>query len=260
MSEERVQRLVFGEAAEDYDRHRPHYPDEVFSLLLARTEPDAVLDIGSGTGRVATSLATRGLPGHAVEPDPAMAVIARNRLPDTWTVEVTDFETCTAAGRDDWPLITCGQAWHWIDDDAGFAKAAQLLAPGGMLALFWNRPTFREDELRREMDEIYDRHAPDMRSSLRGRGTEPKGVLHGTVLDPPPPGFDSSERVVLSWEHTYTTDAWVGLLATHSDHRMLEPGARHELHQAVREAIDRHGGAFTLPYRVDLVLLVAGAR
>ena len=255
---DRPQRLVFGEVADDYDRHRPHYPDELFDRLVERTGADAALDIGTGTGRAAVALSERGLSGHAVEPDPSMAAVARSHLPDTWTVEISDFETCAGGGRTDWPLATCAQAWHWIDDDRGFRRAADLLAPGAPLALLWNRPAFHDDELRREMDGIYDRLAPDMRSSLRGREVEPKGQIHGTDLEVPPPGFATIEQHELRWERTYTRAQWTALLETHSDHRLLDPARRAELHDAVGAAIDRHGGSFVLPYRVELVLFVAG--
>lgn len=254
---ERPQRLVFGEVAADYDRHRPHYPDELFERLLDRTGARSALDIGSGTGRAAVALAARGLSGHAVEADHAMAQVARTHLPETWTVEVGDFETCAGGGRTDWPLATCAQAWHWIDDDRGFARAAALLAPDAPLALFWNRPDFLQDDLRQELDEIYDRLAPDMRSSLRGRGVEPKGRLQGTDLEVPPPGFAAVETDELRWERSYTRSEWVALLGTHSDHRLLAPERRQELHAAVGDAIDRHGGAFLLPYRVELALFIA---
>lgn len=256
MAEERVQRLVFGEVAEEYDRHRPSYPDELFDLLIDRARPDAVLDIGSGTGRVAAALSDLQLPGHAVEPDPSMAAVARDRLPGTWAVEVSDFEDCRAADRADWPLITCGQAWHWIDDRRGFARAAELLAPGAPLALFWNRPQFIRDDLRRELDEIYDRYAPAMRSSLRGRGAAPKGEIRDADIEQPATGFASVEEHRLHWERTYTTSSWISLLGTHSDHRLLDADLRDTLHHAVGEAIERHGGSFTLPYRVDVTLFV----
>lgn len=250
----REQRLVFGEIAEDYDRHRPHYPTELFDLLLARAAPDAVLDVGTGTGRAAQALATRGLPGHAVEPSAEMAGVARRHLPDEWTIEIADFERCRAADRTDWRLITCAQAWHWIDHDRGLARAHELLDDGGVLATFWNRPEFHQDALRHDLDEIYDRLAPDMPSSLRGRGTEPKGAISDVVDGPPPPGFDPVELVELRWEREYTTRQWIDLLGTHSDHRLLEPDHRRRLHDEVAAAIDRHGGVFTLPYRVELLV------
>lgn len=257
-SGDRVQRLVFGEAAADYDRYRPHYPDELFDLLLRRDAGHAavtqVLDVGSGTARSAAAMADRGLHGCAVEPDPAMAAVARANLPDTWSVEVSDFERCRAADRTDWRLITCAQAWHWVDHEQGLTRAHELLRPGGTLALFWNRPQFRADDaLRSAMDAVYDRLAPDMRSSLRGRGTEPKGRIQGIDTERPPIGWAQVSLAELRWEATYTTDQWIGLLGTHSDHRMLEPDIRTELHRAVAAAIDDHGGSFVLPYRVEVI-------
>ena len=182
-----------------------------------------------------------------------MGALARANLPDTWDVEQSDFETCEAGGRFDWPLITCAQAWHWVDHEAGLARAADLLRTGGTLALFWNRGEFVQDALRRDLDEIYDRLAPDMQSSLRGRGASPKGQLSGIEDQPPPPGVRSVQRDELRWERTYTSEEWVGLLRTHSDHRLLAADHRAEVHDAVRAAIDAHGGSFTLPYRVELL-------
>lgn len=254
-----AQRLVFGETADDYDRYRPSYPDELVDLVLDRSCATRVLDVGCGTAKFASALARRGVPGHAVEPDPAMAAVARRNLPDSWSVEVEDFERCAARGRTDWPLITCAQAWHWIDADRGFAHAARLLAPGGTLALFWNRPDFAADDLRAEMDQLYDRHAPDMQSSLRGRGAEPRGVLRGNALTEPPPGFSSVEVTRLRWEQRYSSATYVGLLGTHSDHRLLAPAVRDALHRDIGAAIDRHGGSFVLPYDVELVLFRLGS-
>lgn len=260
-SGERVQRLVFGEAADEYDRFRPHYPDPVFDLLLASGGSsgtpddgvDAVLDVGCGTGRSAAAFASRGIPGHAVEPDPLMAAVARANLPDSWTLEVSDFERCEAGGRHDWRLITCAQAWHWIDHESGLGHAHGLLAPGGVLALFWNRPEFDDDPLRRAMDEVYDTLAPDMRSSLRGRGTEPKGRMQGIDTDDPPPGWTGVSLDEVTWRASYTTAQWLGLLGTHSDHRLLEPTVREELHGAIGDLIDQAGGEFVLPYRVEII-------
>lgn len=248
---------MFGEVAEDYDRHRPTYPDELYELLLDRSEAASVLDIGCGTAKFAAAMAARDIAGHAVEPDPAMAAVARRNLPATWTVEINDFEGCVAEGRTDWPLITCAQAWHWIDDERGFARAAALLAPASPLAVFWNRPDFVQDDLRAEMDVLYDRFAPDMRSSLRGRGAEPKGRLQGADLTTPPPGFASVEVHRLRWERTYSTAEYVGLLGTHSDHRLLPPAVRDALHSSIGEAIAAHGGSFVLPYDVEVALFTS---
>ena len=51
-------------------------------------------------------------------------------------VEVAKFEAWDPAGRV-FDAIA-GQTWHWVDTVAGAAKAADVLRPGGRIAVFWN--------------------------------------------------------------------------------------------------------------------------
>ena len=57
----------------------------------------------------------------------------------------------------------------------------------------------------------------------------------------------------LQWVDHYTTDAYVALLGTASNHRMLSEGQRAALHVAIAGAIDARGGEIEHPYRTDLV-------
>ena len=248
---DRPQRLVFGTVAEAYDAHRPGYPDELFDRLVALAGRDArVLDAGSGTGKVARALADRGLRGTAVEPDADMAAVARRRLEDAgWDVVVGELETCEVADAA-FDLFTCGQAWHWIDTHRGLDRVRHLLRPGGVAAIFWNRPDFSEvSALRADMDAVYQRLAPDMVSSLSSSATGSKG--EPPPVDPAPDGFVDAELRTHRQVVRYTSASWIALLGTHSDHVMLEPDHRAELHGAVADAIDAHGGAFDLVYRCD---------
>ena len=76
------QGLVFGEIADEYDRARPSYPDELFDAVMAygslRTG-DAALEIGAGTGKATRGFSARGLAVHALEPSPGMARVLRAR-------------------------------------------------------------------------------------------------------------------------------------------------------------------------------------
>src|SRR4051794_3902031 len=112
----------FGSVADQYDRFRLAYPDTLIHDL-AGLRPAKVLDVGCGTGKVAVSLAERGLSVLGVEVDQRMAEVARGHGIE---VEVAAFENWAAAGRT-FDLITCGDAWHWIDPDHGAAKATEVL-------------------------------------------------------------------------------------------------------------------------------------
>src|SRR5436309_12272621 len=74
---------VFDGVAEDYDRHRPSYPDVLVDRACeaAGTGPGAaVLEIGCGTGQLTRSLLARGLRVTAVEPGGRLIARARNQL------------------------------------------------------------------------------------------------------------------------------------------------------------------------------------
>lgn len=247
---DRPQRLVFGTVAEAYDAHRPGYAAALYDDLVALVGADAhALDAGAGTGKVAAALAARGLTGTALEPDPDMAAVARRHVADAgWEVLIGELETAElpAGGHD---LFTCGQAWHWIDVERGLAQVRHALRPEGVAAIFWNRPTFADDDLRTDLDAVYARLAPEMESSLASKASGHKGMAPAT--DPPPDGFTDAE--VHTYHHAirYPTERWVGYLGTHSNHVMLEASRRRELHEAVAAVIDDHGGALEVAYRVE---------
>jgi SAM-dependent methyltransferase len=247
---DRPQRLVFGTVAEAYDAHRPGYADELFDDLVAMAgDHPRALDAGAGTGKVATALAVRGVTGTALEPDPDMAAVAkRNVAGHGWDVVVGELETAElpAGGYD---LFTCGQAWHWIDPERGLDQVRHAVRPGGVVAIFWNRPTFPDADLRAEMDAVYARLAPEMESSLASKASGHKGVP--PAVDPPPPGFATAEARTYQHAIRYTTARWVGYLGTHSNHVMLERARRHALHAAVGDVIDAHGGALDVAYRCE---------
>ncbi|MDT4937101.1 MAG: hypothetical protein QOG80_772, partial [Pseudonocardiales bacterium] len=155
MHDQRHRAESFGDVAEAYERHRPSYPEALIDDLVA-ARPTNALDIGTGTGKAARLLAARGVPVLGVEIDTQMAAVARRFGLD---VEVASFETWHADGRM-FDLVISGQAWHWIDPAVGVPKAASLLRPGALLALFWNTASL-EASMRAALREVYGRLAPD---------------------------------------------------------------------------------------------------
>jgi SAM-dependent methyltransferase len=242
------QRLVFGEVAELYDQARPTYPAALIDHLVPLAGAGAVakgrvLDVGCGTGKATVLLAARQLGGIGLEPDPEMARVARANLapfPD-WSVVDGEFEEYAACER--FALITCAQAWHWLDPARRFQQAAHLLHPGGHLALFWNRTADDPSPIRRQIDAVYEeRFAGLSPHSTLTAGRPPAGS------PPPEAGFGPASWQVFPWVRTYTTREWTDQVQTHSDHRMLEPHLRALLIGRLTEVIDAHGGVFDHPY------------
>ena len=253
MTVERERRLVFGEDAERYDRARPSYPPALVADLVAWVGSGArVVDVGCGTAKAAVLLAREGLAGVGVEPHPSMAGVARRNLgryPD-WRVDVADFETW-APGPDDVPvdLVTCAQAWHWVDPVAGWDRAAAVLRPGGWLALWWNWPAAEPPELGAALDAIYAVHGTELDfRNLRRQQEE----LEEPDEAPPGSGFGPPLDRRYPWVQTYTTEELLDLLGTHSSHRLLAPDQLAALLADIGDAVDHNGGVFEQRYVCQL--------
>ena len=130
---------VFDGIAEDYDRHRPTYPDVLIDEACADAglDPGAeVLEIGCGTGQLTRSLLARGLRVTAVEPGRQLIARARDRLNGVGEVEFINARLEDASlPRAQYAAVFSASAIHWIDPDVSWHKAADALMDGGSLAL-----------------------------------------------------------------------------------------------------------------------------
>jgi len=125
----------FGSVVDAYDRGRPGYPAEA-AAWLAGPEPQAVLELGAGTGKLTEALVALGHDVHATDPDDAMLARLRQRLPDVPT-SVAPAEELPAPDAA-YDVVVAGQAFHWFDHDRALAEIARVLRPGGRFALVWN--------------------------------------------------------------------------------------------------------------------------
>lgn len=124
----------FSDAADDYRRFRPEYPDALFDYLAtispART---FAIDCGCGNGQASVALAARF--DQVLGTDASASQIAQVAEAANLRYQVSPAETIPAPpGSVD--LITVAQAIHWFDHPRFFAAADQALKPGGILAVW----------------------------------------------------------------------------------------------------------------------------
>jgi SAM-dependent methyltransferase len=130
---------VFDEIAAEYDRHRPGYPDELIDQacrVAGIGSGDRVLEVGCGSGQLTRSLAGRGLRVTALEPGTNLMSLARQNLGGAGEVEFVNagFEDARL-GRERFRAVFCASAFHWVDPEVSWRRAADVLVPRGTLAL-----------------------------------------------------------------------------------------------------------------------------
>jgi SAM-dependent methyltransferase len=130
--------LLFDSVAEEYDRVRPSYPAELVDAACAAgnlSSGSQVVEVGCGTGKLTVALAERGLRVQAIDPGGELVEIARRGLESSSVrFHVARFEDVSLPERA-FEAVFSAAAFHWVDPEIGWSKAARLLRPGGVLAL-----------------------------------------------------------------------------------------------------------------------------
>ncbi len=237
-------RVAFDAAASLYQAARPDYPDELYGDLSAITgvrPPARLLEVGCGPGKATLPLARMGFGITAIELGRNLAAAARQNLaafPDV-TVATGSFEEWRPDDPHSFELVYAATAWHWVDPQVRYAKAAETLMPGGHLAVWGASHAFPEgfDPFFTEIQEVY---------------TEIGETYDGDWPPAPPDAkpddsaeFDSSghfktvavRRYV--WARRYGADAYIDLLNTFSGHIAMEPAKREHLYAQIRRRLAR---------------------
>jgi hypothetical protein len=205
---DRARAESFGAALDAYDRFRATCAEALLDDLAA-LRPAQVLDVACGTGKTARGLARHGL-----------------------------FETWEDRGRT-YDLVTCSDAWHWIDPKRGVAKAAKVTCPGGTLARFRSYHLV-DAQMLAAFEAVYGEYAPEVH--VHGRSYRNDAMAVPADMLSAPASFGVPEARRYCWEQTLTADEWIGLTGTFSDHQRLGAERLAAFHRALRAAIESLGG------------------
>ncbi|MFZ5608171.1 MAG: class I SAM-dependent methyltransferase [Pseudomonadota bacterium] len=122
----------FSSLAEGYRRHRPRYPEALFSAL-AEYAPRRRLawDVGCGSGQASLGLAEHF--ARVIATDAASAQIAKATPHPrvAYKVALAEASGIAPASVD---LVLIAQALHWFDLDAFYGEVTRVAAPGAVVA------------------------------------------------------------------------------------------------------------------------------
>jgi SAM-dependent methyltransferase len=241
---ERRLRTSFEEVPELYDRIRPIYPAQVFNDLVEQAElPQRarIVEIGCGTGQATLPLAERGFQITCIELGEQLAALARRKLAAFPAVEVikAPFETWepAAAGFD---AVVAFTAFHWIDPELRYWKAASLLREAGALAVLATQHVLPADgdQFFTEVQEDYEAVVPSEEKTRAGPPPHPDAV--GDLRDEIEASGLFSNLAVRRylWDVIYTADDYTAVLDTYSGHRALDEETRERLYERIHRRIE----------------------
>lgn len=241
---------VFDRDPATYEAVRPSYPARLVDDVIALSQlpkGGRILEVGCGTGQATRLFAARGYRITAVEPGAALAAAMHVRVPSA-EVRIGRFEELPL--EREYALVISATAWHWIDPTRGYARAHDVLVPGGALALFWNEHVRGDDDVGffDATQDLYERagmsrHRLQPCAALRDR--TPEIVKSGH--------FGDVVRRQYPWRAEYDAITYARLLGTYSDHLRLAADVRAPLLDGIAALIDtRFGGRIAKHYVADL--------
>ncbi|MDP9256953.1 MAG: class I SAM-dependent methyltransferase [Actinomycetota bacterium] len=262
---------VFDDVAAAYDAVRPSYPGEIVQAACEAGALDggsAVLEIGCGTGKLTELLVARDLRVRAVEPGANLVAAARKRIGQEGAVqfEVGRFEDADLP-EDAYDAVFSATAFHWVDPRVGWAKAASLLKPGGLLALltYIDIHDERSTALEHQFLDVVRAYAPaiardwshprthefliagaseragnasELWDWIMGEGMHAMAVPEAATL------FDEVRLATVVSQGEQTPDELLAHLRTTSLWFMVEPARRQAFENENRQLIESHGGTF----------------
>lgn len=247
---------TFNTVYKEYDRWRPTYVGELYEDIFAYKEIDAsskVVEIGIGTGQASLPILETGCYLTAVEYGDALSRYVKEKYNDykNFNVINTKFENfqCDDNALD---LIYSASAFHWIPEEIGYAKAYKLLKSGGVFARFANHPF--KDKGRIGMHEaIQKAYNVYMPGALESEEYSTENAKKRADIAKKY-GFIDIEYRMYHRTRTFTSDEYILLLGTYSDHIAIEEEKRKEFFSEVKRAIDELGGVITIYDTIDLAL------
>lgn len=184
-------------AAYAYDRLRA-YPPEVAgriatamgNALRARVEEAVLLELGAGTGRIALPLIARGYRYIALDKDPAMLEVFRQKAAGVMRkVRLLEADARAIPLPDESVHgVIVVHLWHLLPDwPRALAEALRVLKPGGVLLEGWDRMEAEEERLLQEkwallaaeegLEVVRGRHGKrlaEVEEALKRLGLKPK--------------------------------------------------------------------------------------
>ena len=119
--------MNFGVSAQNYAKHRQGFPASFFEKVPLK---GVVLDLGAGTGTLATGYAQRGCLVCAVDISAEML----RHLQGPVIKLVSRAEEAPFADET-FDAVVVGQAWHWFDENKAIELCRRVLKPGGQLVI-----------------------------------------------------------------------------------------------------------------------------
>ncbi|MBQ9106343.1 MAG: class I SAM-dependent methyltransferase [Clostridia bacterium] len=252
---------TFDTVADKYEKLRPGYVGELYQRLfeyIPLDENSVAVEVGSGGGQATAPVLKTGCRLIAVEYGERFSRLLKEKFKEYPKLSVITGRFEDVRLEDDaFDLVFSASAFHWVPEKLGYEKAFSILKSGGAFARFANHP-YRDKgkpELSERIDELYGKYYytfHDKKQEIPREYTEQQAIDRAMIAKKY--GFTDIRYATFRRERSFSAEEYVALLGTYSDHIAIEESVRRKFFEEIGEAINQHGGTYTVYDTIDLQL------
>jgi len=249
-------KYLFDEVVSNYEKRRPNYGVKLFEDVIKYADIDidsSIIEVGCGTGQATEPFLKTKCKVKAVELGKNLASYTRKKFKDYTNLEVIrsafeDYE----CDDNKFDMLYSATTFHWIPAEIGYEKAYRIIKTGGTLALFWNRPSSKENPLHQKIQSIYNEYLPQW--SRKGTNDDDTSKYASAIDKMKHYGFCDIDLRIYHNTRTMTGVEYIELLNTYSDHIALSKSIQLPFFDAIRTAIEEFDNELIINDIVDLYL------
>lgn len=248
---------IFSEIAEEVDKYRLTYPNQLFQDVLSYSgiqPPDPILEIGCGFGQATSGFVALGFQRiTCVEWAENLARFTREKFQAYPELRVVHSSIESWEGeKNHYKLAISGTANQFIVPAFGYTKVHECLQSGGSIGFCWTVHVQQYDDLFADIRQLYRQYAPHLDDT---RMPTPQQAIEDIWQSISGLNLFEDLRVhSYTWDQEYTPSGYVALLNADSQHRQLDVSTRTRLFREIEAAIHRHGGVLKRAQQIALLL------
>jgi SAM-dependent methyltransferase len=235
-------RLTFGAHADAYERARPAWP-EAAARWLVPEDAELVVEPGAGTGKLTQAMDELGVRVVAVEPDPRMLAVLRERGLEgvEGSAEAMPLDDAVA------DAVVAGSSLHWFELGRALPEIHRVMRPGGRFGFGWNHRDTRHPTIARMSEVIY---------AAQGRADRPHWQSRDWPAELTASGlFGDVEHTLIEHVHELSREALDDHLMSYAGVAGLPDDVRGRVFADVARILDSdpslsEGGKLRLPFIV----------
>lgn len=247
--------LTFNDVAEKYDSVRPNYPNELFKDIFEYSnlsDNAKCLEIGIGTGQATAPFLDENINVTAIDIGDNLCQFVKEKYKQypKFTIINNNFMSFDFKNNC-FDLIYSATAFHWLPDNA-LIKCKNILNDSGVIALFWNHPYPNRinDESNVINRKIYTKYKPSDKIPEEFSSKD----CNEKIVKLKQYGYKNIECKLFQRVRTLSSNEYVMLLNTYSDHIALPAQIREDFDRDMKNSLDEIGGMINIYDTIDLYL------